>query len=202
MKVVVGLGNPGGSYARSRHNVGFRVVGTLAQRHGMRFSRRDYKSQLAEGRIHDETALLMKPQTYMNLSGEAVQRARRDLRLEPQSFVVVYDDLDLRLGRVRVRPDGSAGGHHGVESMIESLGSRSFPRVRVGIGRPTSQLADVDYLLDAMTPEEARTLDESIERAADAVEMILGDGVAAAMNRFNGQRKTGGEGQAPKDDRR
>jgi len=187
--VVVGLGNPGSSYARSRHNVGFRVVHALAERHGLRFSRRAYKSLVAEGRVGGAGVLLMKPQTYMNLSGEAVGRVRRALALDPRRFIVVYDDLDLAVGRVRVRDGGSAGGHHGVESIIEALGSKAFPRVRVGIGRPASQSGNVDYLLDAMTTEEAETLAEAVARAADAVETMLAEGVPAAMNRFNGQPK-------------
>ena len=190
MKVIVGLGNPGGSYSRSRHNVGFRVVDELAERHGMRFSRREYKSQVADGRIGDEPVLLMKPQTYMNLSGAAVQRARRDLRLEPNEFLVVYDDLDLAAGRLRVGASGGAGGHHGVESIIEALGSKGFSRIRIGIGRPGSKDANVDYLLDSMTQEEAEALAGSVARAADAVEVALRDGVASAMSRFNGQVKS------------
>ena len=190
MKVIVGLGNPGGSYSRSRHNVGFRVVDELAERHGMRFSRREYKSQVADGRIGDEPVLLMKPQTYMNLSGDAVQRARRDLRLEPNEFLVVYDDLDLAVGRLRVGASGGAGGHYGVESIIEALGSKGFPRIRIGIGRPGSKDANVDYLLDSMTQEEAEALAGSVARAADAVEVALRDGVGSAMSRFNGQIKS------------
>jgi PTH1 family peptidyl-tRNA hydrolase len=189
--VVVGLGNPGLSYARSRHNVGFRVVDVLAERHGMRFSGRQYKSQVAEGRIGGADVLLMKPQTYMNLCGEAVGRARRALGLEPQQFIVVYDDLDLPVGRVRVRQDGSAGGHHGVESILEALGSKAFPRVRVGVGRPASKSGNVDYLLDAMTREETETLADAVARSADAVEVVLAEGPLAAMNRFNGQPNAG-----------
>jgi peptidyl-tRNA hydrolase, PTH1 family len=187
MHVVVGLGNPGSSYARSRHNVGFRVVDELAGRHGLRFSKREWKSQVASGRVAGATVTLMKPQTYMNLSGEAVGRARRGLGLDPEDFLAVYDDLYLALGRVVVRPNGSAGGHHGVESMIEALGSKGFARVRIGIGRPAARSGNVDFLLDAMTPEEAEALAASITRAADAVETMLTDGVAAAMNRFNGK---------------
>jgi PTH1 family peptidyl-tRNA hydrolase len=189
MKVIVGLGNPGGSYARSRHNVGFWVVDRLAEHHRLRFSRREYKSQVAEGRVGEERVMLMKPQTYMNLSGEALQRARRALRLEPERFLVVYDDLDLSVGRLRVARSGGAGGHHGVESIIEALGSKEFSRIRVGIGRPGSREANVDYLLDSLTPEEASTLSESVARAADAAEVVVRDGIAAAMNRFNAPPK-------------
>lgn len=155
----------------------------------MRFSGRQHKSQVAEGRIGGANVLLMKPQTYMNLSGEAVGRARRALGLDPQQFIVVYDDLDLPVGRVRVREGGSSGGHHGVESIIEAVGSKSFSRVRIGIGRPASKSGNVDYLLDAMTREEAETLADSVTRGADAVETMLAEGVLAAMNRFNRQAK-------------
>jgi peptidyl-tRNA hydrolase, PTH1 family len=189
MKVIVGLGNPGGSYARSRHNVGFRVADQLAERHRLRFSRREFKSQVAEGKIGDERVLMMKPQTYMNLSGEAVQRARRELRVEPEEFLVIYDDLDLVVGRLRLARSGGAGGHHGVESIIEALGSKGFPRIRVGIGRPGDRSANVDYLLDSLTTEEASTLSASIARAADAAEVVLRNGVGAAMNRFNAAPK-------------
>jgi PTH1 family peptidyl-tRNA hydrolase len=189
MKVIVGLGNPGGSYARSRHNVGFRVVDQLAERHRLRFSRREFKSQVAEGKIGDERVLLMKPQTYMNLSGEAVQRARRELRVEPEELLVIYDDLDLAVGRLRVAGSGGAGGHHGVESIIEALGSKGFPRIRVGIGRPGDRSANVDYLLDSLTTEEASTLAASIARAADAAEVTLCNGVSVAMNQFNAPPK-------------
>ena len=158
----------------------------------MRFSRREYKSQVAEGRMDGMDVLLMKPQTYMNLSGEAVGRARRALGLDPEQFIVVYDDLDLAVGRVRVREGGSAGGHHGVESIIEALGSKAFPRVRIGIGRPASKGGNVDYLLDAMTSEEAETLADSVARGADAVQTMLAEGVLAAMNRFNGRPKAEG----------
>jgi len=192
MKVIVGLGNPGGSYARSRHNVGFQVVDRLAERRRLRFSRREFKSQVAEGEIGNERVLLMKPQTYMNLSGEAVQRARRELRLEPEEFLVVYDDLDLAVGRLRVAASGGAGGHHGMESIIEALGSKSFPRIRVGIGRPGHRGANVEYLLDSLTTEEASTLSASISRAADAAEVALRDGIGAAMNRFNAAPKAEG----------
>ncbi len=132
----------------------------------------------------------------MNLSGEAVGRARRALGLDPQQFIVVYDDLDLAVGRVRVRAHGSAGGHHGVESIIEALGSKEFPRVRIGIGRPASQSGNVDFLLDAMTTEEAETLAEAVARGADAVESMLAEGVPTAMNRFNGQPKGDRRSQA------
>jgi peptidyl-tRNA hydrolase, PTH1 family len=185
MRLVVGLGNPGPEYARTRHNAGFWVVDELAARHRLSFGRRAYRADVAEGRIADEDVLLLKPQTFMNGSGESVGRASRDLGLDPEDVVVIYDDLDLAVGRIRVRGTSGAGGHHGVESLIEVLGSRDFPRVRVGIGRPSGGEM-IDYVLAPPTLEEASVLGESVERAADAVETVLAEGVARAMSRFNG----------------
>jgi PTH1 family peptidyl-tRNA hydrolase len=184
MKLVVGLGNPGSTYARTRHNVGFWVVDRLAERNRLRFGEREYKSQVARGPVAGARAVLLKPQTYMNLSGEAVGRARRALRIEPAEILVVYDDLDLPLGRLRIRDGGGAGGHHGVESIIGSVGGKGFPRIRVGIGRPTGDT--VGYLTDdRITPDEEAVLGPAVERAAEAAEVWLSEGIAAAMNRFN-----------------
>jgi peptidyl-tRNA hydrolase, PTH1 family len=184
MKLVVGLGNPGPSYARTRHNVGFWVLDRIAERNRLRFGERDYKSLVARGSIAGERCVLLKPQTYMNLSGEAIGRARRDLRIDPSAILIVYDDLDLPCGRLRVRDGGGAGGHHGVESAIESLGGKGFPRIRLGIGRPAGN--PVDFLTDEpVTAEEAELLEPAVDRAADAVETWLADGITAAMNRFN-----------------
>ena len=180
---MVGLGTPGSSYAATRHNVGFWVVDRVAERHGLRFGKKEFRSNVARGDLDGERIVLMKPQTYMNASGEAVQRIRREHGLAPGDFVIVYDDLDLALGRVRVRGDGSAGGHRGVQSVIECLGSRDFARVRVGIGRAGDA---VDYVLDRPTEAEASVLREAVERAADAVETVVREGVPRAMNRFNG----------------
>ena len=184
MKLIVGLGTPGATYARTRHNVGFRVLDRIAERNRLRFGERDYKSHVARGSIAGARCVLLKPQTYMNLSGEAVGRARRALRLEPAEILIVYDDLDLPLGRLRIRDAGGAGGHHGVESIIEAVGGKGFPRIRIGIGRPAGD--PVDYLTDEpITPEEEPVLDAALERAAEAAEKWLSDGIAAAMNRFN-----------------
>ena len=185
MRLVVGLGNPGPEYARTRHNAGFWVIDELAARHRLSFAKRAYEAEVAEGRIGDDDVLLMKPQTFMNASGESVARASRDLGLEPADIVVAYDDLDLPVGWIRVRGASGAGGHHGVESLIETLGSRDFPRVRVGIGRPVGGDM-IDYVLAPPTREESSLLGQSIVRAADAIETLLAEGVARAMSRFNG----------------
>lgn len=186
MKVVVGLGNPGPRYAHTRHNVGFWVLDHLAERHHWSFSRREYRSHCAAGRLGDEDVVLLKPQTFMNASGEAVDEARRDLGLVHSDFVVVYDDLDLELGRVRVKTRSGAGGHHGVESVIEHLASKEFPRVRLGVGRPAVG-EPVEFLLAPPVAGELAVLQSAVREAADATEVVIRDGVIAAMNRYNGR---------------
>ncbi len=186
MKVVVGLGNPGARYADTRHNVGFWVVEHLAHRHRWTFSRHDYRAQLATGRLGDEDVVLMKPQTFMNLSGEAVAEARDDLGVEPGDFVLVYDDLDLPLGAVRVKARAGAGGHHGVESVIANLATKEFPRVRVGVGRPAAG-EPVDFLLSAPDGSERDALQTAVHEASDATEAVILGGVLTAMNRYNGR---------------
>ena len=186
MKVVVGLGNPGPRYASTRHNVGFWVLDRLAERHRWSFSKREYRSHLAHGRLGDEDVVLMKPQTFMNASGEAVDEARRGLGVEPADFVVVYDDLDLDLGRVRVKARSGAGGHHGVESVIEHLATKEFPRVRLGVGRPTIG-EPVEYLLAPPPAAELEVLQSAVSEAADAAEAVIREGVIPAMNRYNGR---------------
>jgi PTH1 family peptidyl-tRNA hydrolase len=184
MKVVVGLGNPGPRYAHTRHNVGFWVLDHLAERHRWSFAKRAYRSHLAAGRLGDEDVLLMKPQTFMNVSGEAVDEARRDLGVDAADFVVVYDDLDLELGRVRVKARSGAGGHHGVESVIEHLATREFPRVRLGVGRPAVG-EPVEFLLAPPPAAELAVLESAVREAADAAEAVIRDGVVSAMNRYN-----------------
>jgi PTH1 family peptidyl-tRNA hydrolase len=183
-RLVVGLGNPGPDYATSRHNVGFQCVRTLARRHGLSFSATRSRARIAEGAILGQPVVLARPQTYMNLSGQSVKGLAQWLHLAPADILVIYDDLDLPLGRVRLRPGGSAGGHRGVRSIIDALGTQDFPRLRVGIGRPEGNDA-VDYVLGDFTADERRLMAQAYERAAEAVECVLTEGLEAAMNRFN-----------------
>ncbi len=182
MRLVVGLGNPGRRYRGTRHNVGFEVVERLARRWGARF-RADGLAEVAEARFAGAPVLLAKPLTYMNRSGDAVGEIASRWRLSPSDVVVVYDDMDLPVGSVRVRVRGSAGGHHGMASVIEALGTAEVARVRVGIGRPQSDA--VDHVLSRFEPEEEPRVEEAVERAADAVETLLLEGASAAMERFN-----------------
>ena len=185
MWVVVGLGNPGRRYLSTRHNVGFRVVDRLAARWQADVSREAHRALVGEARRGSERVLLVKPQTYMNESGGAVGSVQRFYRVEPAHVVVVHDDVDLDVGRVRVRTGGRAGGNRGVESILGVLGDPGFVRVKVGVGRPPAGPVPPNWVLSAPPPAETTLLTEAEERAADAVEIILTEGPARAMNRIN-----------------
>jgi peptidyl-tRNA hydrolase, PTH1 family len=195
----VGLGNPGPEYSGSRHNVGFQCVRWLARKHGLSFDGTRAHARIAQGAIQGKPVVLARPQTFMNLSGQAVSGLLQWLRLAPAALVVIHDDLDLPLGRIRLRPGGSAGGHRGIRSIIDSLGTQEFARLRVGIGRPEGNDA-VDYVLGDFSSTERQVMAESYARAAEAVECILTEGLEAAMNRFNADRgrdAASGEASAP-----
>jgi PTH1 family peptidyl-tRNA hydrolase len=183
--VVVGLGNPGRRYTRTRHNVGFRVLYRLAIRWGAEARREAHQAFIGEARRAGERVLLVKPQTYMNASGAALASLRRFYRFDLSRLVVVHDDVDLEVGRVRIRQGGGAGGNRGVESLIAALGDAGFLRVKVGVGRPAGGPVSPDYVLAAPGAEEGAALAAAEERAADAVELVLADGPAQAMNRVN-----------------
>jgi PTH1 family peptidyl-tRNA hydrolase len=184
--LIVGLGNPGDGYANHRHNIGFRVVEALARTHRLSFSRQKrFQAHVAEGRIAGRRTILAKPQTFMNLSGRAVGRLVRARGIELERLLVVYDDLDLPLGRLRLRPEGGAGGHKGMRSILDTLGSQAFPRLRVGIGRPPGQMDPADYVLRPFHVQEGPVLAQVVERAVAAVECWLVDGLVAAMDEFN-----------------
>jgi len=191
VKLVVGLGNPGPEYADTRHNVGFRIVERLAERHGIALRReRRFHGLFGDGVVRGVATGLLEPQTFMNLSGRAVVAAVDALPLGDlaSDLVVVYDDLDLPFGRLRVRPGGGAGGHNGLGDIQERLGRNDFARLRFGIGRPPPGEDPVEYVLAPFDAAQAAALDERLAQAADAVEAILAEGVAAAMNRFNASR--------------
>lgn len=184
IKLVVGLGNPGLRYAHSRHNVGFLIAGQFAHAHDLRFARKRFNAEIAEGDIGGARVMIAKPQTFMNLSGEAVGKLFKFYKIAPHDLIVVYDDLDLPLGKMRMRPQGSAGGHHGMESIIAHIGTSDFPRLRVGIGRPSPD-ADIDHVLGNFEGDERKLMDETFARAADAIGVWVADGINAAMNKFN-----------------
>ena len=185
MKLVFGLGNPGKEYERTRHNVGFQILDVLARRYGVSFSSHKYKALAAGVRIGDERVLLVKPITFMNLSGEAVAPIVHFYKVPLTEILVVYDDLDLPLGVLRLRPKGGAGGHKGLKSIIQHLGSNEFPRLRVGIGRPPGRMDAADFVLRPFTKEEEEIMALVREEAADAIELWVREGLERAMNRVN-----------------
>lgn len=183
-RLVVGLGNPGPEYARTRHNTGWLVLEELARRLSASSPRRAHRAEISEATVAGRKVLLARPQTYMNLSGESVRATMRYYKLGIEDLVVIYDDLDLAFGRIRLRPDGGAGGHNGVKSIISSLGTQDFARVRVGIGRP-SRGDPMRYVLGRWTPEEWESLGAVLSLAADATLCVLESGLLTAMNEYN-----------------
>jgi PTH1 family peptidyl-tRNA hydrolase len=183
VQLVVGLGNPGEEYAPTRHNVGFRVVELLARDAGEDFGRERFQSRVAEVRLGEKKVMLLKPQTFMNNSGRAARAALGFYKLEPADMLVVCDDYNLELGRLRARRGGSAGGHNGLESIIAELGTQSFPRLRLGIGAARGDT--VSYVLGRFRAEEREAISETIVRAADAVRSWVREGIESCMNRFN-----------------
>ena len=184
MKIITGLGNPGSEYSATRHNVGFLAVEELAKRWGIDSWRNRHEALIAEQR-GSEPVLLVKPQTYMNLSGVAVAEIMRWYKLTPADVIVIYDDLDLPAGKLRLRPQGGAGGHRGIESLLAHLGTENFYRIRIGISRPPAGWETANYVLGRFSPEEAPLVAETIKKAAEAAEYILKHGITKAMNAFS-----------------
>jgi peptidyl-tRNA hydrolase, PTH1 family len=189
---VLGLGNPGDEYRSTRHNVGFKVLETVAGRSGEEFARKRFNSQVAEVQMKGAKVLLCKPQTYMNNSGRAARAVLDFYKLEPAEVLVVCDDFNLELGRMRARRSGSDGGHNGLESVITHLGTRDFPRLRLGIG--ATRRDTVSYVLGRFRAEEEETISKAIERVADAVCIWAIDGIETCMNRFNADPASEREG--------
>lgn len=184
MHIVVGLGNPGREYLATRHNVGFMVIDELARRLSATGFRRRFRSELGEGLLAGEKVVLVKPQTFMNLSGGAVREVANWYHSPKENMLVVLDDLDLPFGSLRLRASGSAGGHNGLSSIIEQIGTHQIPRLKVGIGR--GRLPATAHVLARFSPDEQRELPDIVSRATDAVEHWAQQGIVAAMNRFNG----------------
>ena len=182
MRMIVGLGNPGRAYAHTRHNVGFDILDRFAKRRGIRILRRQSRALVGSFETGGEQILLVKPQTFMNESGQAVADLARKYHLEPTDVLVVYDDIDLPLGKLRIRTRGSSGGHKGMRSIISHLHSEDFPRMRIGIGRAGEA---IDHVLSRFNSRERAIIDVTMQRAVDALEMILEEGLEAAMNQYN-----------------
>ncbi|NLY42878.1 MAG: aminoacyl-tRNA hydrolase [Clostridiaceae bacterium] len=187
MYLIVGLGNPGAQYAGTRHNVGFEVIDYLSSVYNINMSRLKHKALIGEGFIQGNKVILAKPQTYMNLSGESVRDLKEWYKLDNSNIIVIYDDISLQLGRIRIRAKGSDGGHNGVKSIIYQMQSDVFPRIKIGIGQPSHPDYDLaDYVLGKFSREELEILIPSLKKAAEAVPVIIQAGVNVAMNKFNG----------------
>ena len=185
--LIVGLGNPGKDYERTRHNCGFRAVDLLAGKLGCKIDKGKFQGLYGQAMYNGRKLMLLKPQTYMNLSGRSVLQLSAYFNIPPQRIIVLFDDISLEPGRLRVRPDGSAGGHNGIKSIIQELGSQAFPRVKIGVGGKPDPNADLaDWVLSGFTAKEEKALAVALENAADATLAIIEKGVPEAANRFNG----------------
>ncbi len=188
MYIIVGLGNPGKQYDNTRHNVGFDVVGTLAEQEHVAILEKKHKAAVGKGLVAGQKCILAKPMTFMNLSGESVRELVDYYKVDATSgLIVVSDDVSLDVGQIRIRKKGSAGGHNGLKNIIAALGHDTFIRVRMGVGQKPEGRDLVDYVLGHFTPSERKTMDEAAQRAAEAIRTILTQGPDAAMNQFNGK---------------
>ena len=185
MKIIVGLGNPGIKYAGSRHNAGFSAVTGLSDKFGIRFDKKECKAITGHGMIAGEKVILAQPQTYMNLSGEAVQQLLHFYKCTPEDLIVIYDDVDLDVGRLRIRSHGSAGGHNGMKSIIGCIGSEDFDRIKIGVGHKPEGWDLADYVLGRFPKDELPVMRETVDRAVEACEEIIRSGADAAMNAYN-----------------
>ncbi len=184
--LIVGLGNPGKEYEETRHNVGFRVVEELARRYGLTFGKTERKAQVSSGMIKDKKVILAKPQTYMNLSGEAVRSLVDFYKVDVANILLIADDLDIPLGTVRLRQSGSAGGQNGIKNVIQHLGTQDINRLRFGIGRPPGKMQAKDYVLGVFKGDDAILASQVVDKATNAVETWLTEGIELAMTRHNG----------------
>ncbi len=181
--MVVGLGNPGPEYRGTRHNVGFEVIESLAERHKIKLDQSQHKARFGVGMVGSTSVVLVKPMTFMNLSGQAVAQLKNKFSLKPDRILVVADDLDLAVGRNRLKPGGSAGGHNGHKSLIHSLGTDGYPRLKMGIGASSGQT--IDYVLGTFKPDERETIIDAIRRAMDGIEATVERGLEAGLNIVN-----------------
>lgn len=189
MYVIAGLGNPGKKYENTRHNMGFITIDQLAEKHDIKIDKLKFKALVGEGRIAGQKVLLVKPQTYMNLSGESIRDVMNFYKLEPENLIVIYDDIDIEAGTLRIRKFGSAGTHNGMKSVVYQLQSDRFPRIRVGIG--SQKKGDlVNFVIGGFSKEEVPVLEEAISNAVLAVECIVEEGIDKAMNQYNTKKRS------------
>ena len=185
--LIVGLGNPGKKYTNTRHNIGFRCADALVQAHGLSYERKKQsKAKYADGTIMGKRIMIAKPQTFMNLSGSAVQGLVNFYQIPPEQIIIIYDDLDLSPGTLRIRPKGGTGGHRGMTDIIQKIGTNDFPRIRFGIGRPPERMDPAAFVLRPFDDDEECMVKETVKRVIKTIDMWLTDGIDMAMNTYNG----------------
>lgn len=189
MYLIAGLGNPTKEYDKTRHNVGFSVIDVLADRYRIDISEKKHKALCGRGVIEGQKVLLLKPQTFMNLSGESIRAAADYYKIEPEEMIVIYDDISLDPGQLRIRLKGSAGGHNGIKNIIANLGTQDFPRIKVGVGAKPPRMDLADYVLSRFGAGEQKLMEEAFGEAAEAAVMMMTDGAERAMYHFNAKKK-------------
>ena len=189
MYIIVGLGNPGKKYEHTRHNAGFEVIDILADRMGINVEESKHRGLLGRGMLEGQKVVLVKPQTFMNLSGECVREVADFYKAAEDEIIVIYDDISLDPGQLRIRAKGSAGGHNGIKNIIAQLGTQVFPRVKVGVGEKPRMMDLADYVLSRFSKEDQGKMDDAFKEAADAVAMMVSQGVEPAMNKYNTKKK-------------
>ena len=185
MYLIVGLGNPEEEYSKTRHNMGFNTINKLSQQYNIDVKQNKFKALCGSGIIEKEKVILLKPQTYMNLSGNSVKKIVDFNKIEKEKILVIYDDMDIEPGKIKIRKKGSAGGHNGMKSIIQMIGTEEFTRIRVGIGRPVHKGDEINYVIGAISEEDMLKLEEGTEKAQNAIVEILKNGVDSAMNKYN-----------------
>ena len=185
MYLIVGLGNPEEDYSKTRHNMGFNVVNKIAKEYGIEINKKKFDSLCGDGMIENQKIILLKPQTYMNLSGKAVIQVVNFYKIPLENICIIYDDMDIEPGQIKIRKKGGSGSHNGMKSIVAELNLENFARVRVGIGKPKFKEDSINHVIGAIPKEEMDILEEGISKAKDAVISILKDGIDIAMNRFN-----------------
>ena len=188
MYIIAGLGNPTREYAKTRHNVGFEVIDVLADMLGTTVEEKKFKGCYGRGIIGGEKVLLLKPQTFMNLSGESIRAASDFYKVDPEHIIIIYDDISLDVGQLRIRKKGSAGGHNGIKNIIAHLGTQEFPRIKVGVGDKPKKMDLADYVLSRFSKEDRAAMEDAFKEAAKAVEVMITEGMDTAMNQFNGHK--------------
>ena len=185
MYLIIGLGNPEEEYSKTRHNMGFNAINKIADQYGIKVNKSKFQGLYESAIIEGKKVMLIKPQTYMNLSGECIKQFVDFYKIQKEEILVIYDDMDIEPGKIKIRKKGGAGGHNGMKSIIKMLGTEEFARIRTGIGRPKHSGDDIKYVIGAIPEEEIPKLDEGVEKAKEAVIEILKNGIDSAMNKLN-----------------